>query len=258
MEKNSEIDRSGESVLPTSQEAALRRSLLKAGFGVGGVLMARQAKSTFETPYQCTLSGQLSGNASRNDGTTPNCRVGLAPSSWRECSRFATSWPVSAPKIAKKDGSKWKVYTDASAPAFAEIKDTTKWRVSGNVTVSGSSIACTLGATLSSTLGTTVGLKGIPGLGGSSTREVTLWELVAYGNDASAFASPIGPFARHIAAAVLNAKTYPSTYPVTLSQLKAIWDAITGGGTSTSGQYQLMGTGLNFSDIQDYLNTTWS
>jgi hypothetical protein len=257
MEKNSEIDRSGESVLPTSQEAALRRSLLKAGFGVGGVLMARQAKSTFETPYQCTLSGQLSGNASRNDGTTPNCKVGRSPGFWRQCGRFS-DWPVLAPKICKKEGGKWKVYTDTNPPAFPDVKDTSKWKVSGNASVNGSSVACSLGTTLSSALGTTVGLKGITGLAGNGTREVTLWELVTYGHDAGAFASPIGQFARHIAAAVLNAKAYPSTYPVTLAQLKAIWDAITGGGTSTGGEYQLMGTGLNFSDIQDYLNTTWS
>lgn len=257
MENNSEIDRARETSLPTPQETALRRSLLKAGFGVGGVLMARQAKSTFDTPYQCTLSGQMSGNVSRNDGTTPNCRIGLSPGFWQQCSRFTTDWVVTPPKICKKVNGNWRVYTSTTPPAFPEIKDTSKWKVSDTVSVSGSTVACTLGATLSSVLGTTVGLTGIPDLGGSTTRQVSLWELVAYGNNSSAFPQPIGQFARHIAAAVLNAKAYPTTYPITMSQLRAIWDAITGGGTSTSGQYQLMGTGLDAGQIQDYLNTTW-
>ncbi len=257
MENNSEIDRTREASLPTPQETALRRSLLKAGFGVGGVLMARQAKSTFETPYQCTLSGQMSGNVSRNDGTTPNCKIGLSPGFWQQPSRFTTDWAVTAPKIVQKVDRSWKVYTSTNPPPFPEVKDTTKWRVSGTVTVSGSSVSCTLGATLSAVLGTAVGLTGIPGLGGSATRQVSLWELVAYGNNSAAFPQPIGNFARHIAAAVLNAKAYPATYPITILQLRAIWDAITGGGTSTGGEYELMGTGLDFGEIQDYLNTTW-
>lgn len=257
MENKSEIDRTRDASLPTPQETALRRSLLKAGFAVGGVLMARQAKSTFETPYQCTLSGQMSGNVSRNDGTTPNCKIGLSPGFWQQCSRFTSEWPVPAPKICQKVGSRWSIYTSTNPPPFPEIKDTSKWKVSGTVTVNGSTVACSLGTTLSSALGTTVGLTGIPGLGGNGTRQASLWELVAYGNNAAAFPQPIGQFARHIAAAVLNAKAYPTTYPITLPQLRAIWDAITGGGTSTSGQYQLMGTGLDAGQIQDYLTTTW-
>lgn len=264
MENNSEIDRTREASLPTPQETALRRSLLKAGFGVGGVLMARQAKSTFETPYQCTLSGQMSGNVSRNDGTTPNCKIGLSPGFWQQPSRFTTDWAVTAPKICKKvtpkyGNSYWIIYDGASPPDFPAIRLTSAWKVSGTVSVSGSTVECSLGSTLSSVLGTTVGLKGIAQLGGTGTREVSIWELVAYGNNSEAFPQqPIGNFARHIAAAVLNAKAYPATYPITILQLRAIWDAITGGGTSAAGEYDLMGTGLDFGEIQDYLNTTWN
>ena len=258
MENNSEIDRTREASLPTPQETALRRSLLKAGFGVGGVLMARQAKSTFETPYQCTLSGQMSGNVSRNDGTTPNCKIGLSPGYWQQCSRFTTDWKVTAPKICKKVNGSWRVYTRTNPPKFSEITNTELFKVSGTVMVSGSPVECTLGATLASVLGTAVGLTGIPGLADGSSRQVSLWELVAYGEDQTAFPQQIGQFARHIAAGVLNAKAYPGTYPITIPQLRAIWDAITGGGTSTSGEYELMGTGLDFGEIQDYLNTTWN
>lgn len=257
MEKDTDSNCTNDTGLPASQESALRRSLLKAGFGVGGVLMARQAKSTFDTPYQCTLSGQLSGNVSRNDGTTPNCKIGLSPGYWQQCSRFS-SWPVSAPKICKKVNGAWTIYTGTNPPPFSEVKDTSKWRVSGTVKVNGVSVLCSLGATLSSTLGTTVGVKGISGLGGVTQREASLWELAAYGENAAAFPNPIGNFARHFAAAVLNSKAYPSTYPVAMTQLRAIWVAITGGTTSASGQYSLMGTQLDYGDIQDYLNTTWS
>lgn len=256
MENTPENDRAVESRLPESQERALRRSLLKVGVGMGTVVMARQAKSTMGVPYHCTMSGQISGNVSTHNGSE-SCQIGLSPGYWQQPKRFG-NWPagLTSPAIYQKVNGSWVLYTDANVPSLADIKDTSKFKVV-SFSSGGTSYSGRLGTTLKDALGTTVGIKGITGLA-ASNRAVSLWELLAYGEDADAFLQPIGQFARHIAAAVLNAKTY-ANYPVSITQLRAMWDAVTGGGTSTTGTYSPM-SGVNWtaSQINSYLDGTWA
>jgi hypothetical protein len=79
---------------PETQEPSLvdasRRRLTKAGLAapaVMGLLASRQVLGA--APYQCTLSGFISGNTSPNGpATTASCRTGNTRSDWLS----ATSW----------------------------------------------------------------------------------------------------------------------------------------------------------------------
>ncbi len=59
-----------------------RRSFTKIG-AITPVIMTLASKSALgQTPYQCTVSGQMSGNHSSHNWTT-QCNVGFSPGAWK-------------------------------------------------------------------------------------------------------------------------------------------------------------------------------
>jgi hypothetical protein len=237
------------------QSARLRRSLLKAGLGASTVLMAKQSHSTITgKTYSCTISGHRSGNQSHPDfDKDKDCRVGLAPSKWCKFSEYP--WPsgCNTPVIKKKNtyNNNYVSHSCGYKPSKTEFSQAkycihpTRSSSSSNGTSS-----CHPGSLFQDVLGTTQGTSGIScltELGGSTTRKPSLFEILAYPESYSEFVACI-------AAAMLNAKKYPTTYPCSEKQVRDIWVAI-----RTSGTYQAVpGKDWSESEIIEYLKLTWT
>lgn len=233
----------------------LRRSLLKAGLGASTVLMAKQSHSTITgKTYSCTISGHRSGNQSHPDfDSTPSCATGLAPSKW--CKYSENTWPsgCTTPIIKKKNSSNnsYASHSCGYRPSKSEFSQATYCiHPTKNNPRSNGTSSCKPGVSFEEVLGTNQGTSGISGLtelGGDPGRKPSLFEVLSYPEN-------YGEFIGAIAAAMLNAKKYPSTYPCSEKQVRDIWVAI-----RTSGTYQAVpGKDWNEAEITAYLKTTWS
>lgn len=235
------------------QSAKLRRSLLKAGLGASTVLMAKQSHSTITgKTYSCTISGHRSGNQSHPDfDKDKDCRVGLAPAKW--CSYSSYAWPggCTSPVIKKRrssTSSRYDPYSCGIVPTKNQFQSHSFCinKRSGYADTND----CNPGMLFESLIGTAQGMSGIScltELGGSSSRKPSLFEILAYPDSYSEFVACI-------AAAMLNAKKYPTTYPCSEKQVRDIWVAI-----RTSGTYQAVpGKDWSESEIIEYLKLTWT
>lgn len=228
-------------------DSAIRRSLLKVGITAGSVLASRQALSSTAAPYLCTPSGQQSGNLSQGRDAKPDCGgTGNSPGCLRQhASAQLQKWVaagLAAPSIKKKTSKGWVLLNAPGLIQIPDLQDPQQYKVK---TTDGQSL---LGSTLQGALGLSVGIDSIL----IPNTPASMWELLSYGHT-NAFSAPFAKFARHISAALINAKFYGPSYPVTVDQVKAMWSGITAGGTWSPG----FGPAWNEDAIMDYLDSTW-
>ncbi|WP_018411890.1 hypothetical protein [Methyloversatilis thermotolerans] len=238
-------------------EQKLRRALLKAGMGVSAVLASQQAHSTLSKGYSCTISGKSSGNTSHRDYGSTGCQVGHPPSKWCEYTTYP--WPSSckSPIIKKASGTKggYKTYSSSAhncgyRPSKSEFNGGT-YCIHPTGRSNDGTADCRSGATFEEVIGTSQGcynLVGLTELKGTTGRKASAWEVMNYPDS-------YGTFAQCIAAAMLNAKKYPNTYPCPESQIRDIWVSI-----QTSGGYTPVPGGPSWGALEviEYFNSTWA
>lgn len=85
---------------PTAgQPDALRRKIAKAGLAAPVVLATLASKPVLgAAPYNCTISGQMSGNTSSH-GTPGTCAIGYSPGYWKNHTNPG-DWPTILPNAA--------------------------------------------------------------------------------------------------------------------------------------------------------------
>ncbi len=233
------------------QAEALRRNLLKAGIGVSAVLISRQSHSTIgRQKYSCTVSGHNSGNQSHPDHDgKESCKVGHHPSKW--CKFGDYTWPSScqSPKIKARrtNGSGYRDHHCGDIPSKSKFSSKEHCISDKSKAVTG----CRPGMTFKQAMEhSSADIPCVPDLyPGEVGRVASIWECLAYPESL-----PNGYFARCIAAAFLNARNWPDTYPCTEAQVKSMWVSIV-----TRGSYSAVpGMDWDESQVISFLETTWS
>lgn len=240
----------GEAPVTGKQAEALRRNLLKAGIGVGAVLVSRQSHSTIgRQKYSCTVSGHNSGNQSHpdHDGTQA-CKVGHHPSKW--CKYDDYTWPSScqSPKIKRKSGKNYSDHPCGNVPGKSNFSSKEYCISNGSKAATS---GCRPGMSFKDAMGhSSANISCVPDLyPGEVGRVASVWECLTYPE-----ALDHGYFARCIAAAFLNARNWPDTYPCTEAQVKSMWVSIV-----TRGSYSAVpGMDWDESQVISFLETTWS
>ena len=222
---NTPIETQSETTLPQVDEK--RRRLAKGGLAapiVLGTLLSRPVLGA--APYNCTTSGQMSGNVSSH-GTEVDCNtLGRSPGYWRQPQK---DWPVytygsgmiadnfKPIAIPTSDGSKQStegtLFTTAGfAQGFQIAAETTTMTVKKR------------GKTQTVTE-TDYKVASYPdvSLGGNAT---LLQIVAAEGND-----NKLVSLGRAAVASLLNAYHYAPNYPLTPGEVVAMFNAVYAGGT---------------------------
>jgi hypothetical protein len=192
-----------------------RRRFTRAGVTGSVVLGALASKPVLgAAPYQCTVSGQVSGNLSHT--TSDSCRIGYKPSYWST----ATSWPIP--------------FTKGKLPSFqCAFNPATDRGTNFNGYTAGA-------ATLKNAF---YNLENDPPGGGNKSCDVvtttTLNPATMLQVLSTTTANDYGDFhlGRVVVASLLNAAQFPTTYPISAQRIIAMFNA-----TFPSGSYPVNGT----------------
>jgi hypothetical protein len=177
-----------------------RRRLAKAGLASPVVLGSLMSKPVLgaDPLYHCTPSGQQSGNLSRT--TIGSCKIGISPAAWA----IDSAWPSPVTKG-----------TDPASNGNSGCSFNGQ-TVRGTAFDGFSGLAATFGLSAD---GCTVVTSGY------STSATMLQVLKA-----TATTAPFG-LGRETIAAILNALRYGSGFPVTVSRVIEMFNAVRSGGT---------------------------
>jgi hypothetical protein len=194
---------------------ATRRRLTQAGLAGPVVLATLASKNVLaSTPYNCTISGQLSGNVSSH-GTPVNCNtLGLSPGYWRQ-PQHSGDWTPYIQGSGMVDGS----FKPIKCPTLNGSKQSTEgtlFTTAGFANV----FKC-----VSSSSGVTILVYGDPGFPASGN--ATLEQVVSYGGNAGGLVS----LGRAAVGSLLNALRFAPNYPLTPNEVVQMFNAVCMGGT---------------------------
>jgi hypothetical protein len=182
-----------------------RRRITTGGFlapVIAGSLLSRPVLG--QAPYNCTISGQISGNTSSH-GAPVNCRIGVSPGYWRQAQH---EWPSD---YVFGSG----MITGNFKPAAIPTSDGSKQSSEG---------------TLFTTPGFANVFKIVPKNGGGyriSTSSLgvgnaTLLQIACYGGNDGGLVS----LGRAAVASLLNAIHFAPNYPITAAQVVEMFNAV--------------------------------
>lgn len=170
-----------------------RRHFTKTGLGVGAVIATLASQPVLgAVPYNCTISGNTSGNVSSH-GQPMSCAIGFSANEWKNTKTHTWPSPFKTEQLFKNAGGVSGSLSDVQAP--------------------------TTGKTLLQVLKSNQG----------NTDEL----------------------AREVVAAMLNAQFFAPNFPLSVSQVKNIWNEV-----ATTGRYTVKpGVVWNSEDVKDYLES---
>lgn len=210
-----------------SEIAASRRKLITGGAAAVVALSSRSALATYGTCQ--SPSDKLSGNVSPGHNKGKTCTLGRSPGYWKQPLKFST-WPIDPPTLETRGTSSW--VTDTSAgPTIDAFSYTTLTSGKERVKPVPSYSSPDFGTSFVSFFVVDPGFKRVvpnPVASGATAapnqaRPISMWEIMAYPVEVDN-GTGLGQLARHCIAAYLSALS-SSTYPVTTTQIKAMWDA---------------------------------
>lgn len=223
------MDKQGQQTTQPPINAA-RRRLTQAGLAAPVVLATLASKNALATaPYNCTISGQLSGNTSTH-GNTVNCNtLGHSPGYWRQ-TQHCDDWsyssyfqgsgmvdgnfkPIKCPTLdGSKQSSEGTLFTTAGFAKVFKCTDTTATVTHGHTTSTSTvvEIAC-------------YGDANFP----SGPGDATLLQVVCNGGNDAGLAS----LGRAAVASLLNAYRFAPNYPLTPNDVVQMFNAVCKGGT---------------------------
>jgi hypothetical protein len=207
-----------------------RRRLTRGGLAapiVLGTLLSRPVLGA--APYNCTISGQLSGNTSSHGDPVECGTLGRSPGYWRQDQK---DWPMyiygsgmidgsfKPIAIPTLDGSKQSTEgTLFTAPGFANAFEVKEETLATTVTTGHGKNKKTTTVTE-----TAYKIASYPDVSGGNA---TLLQMVAAeGND-----NKLVSLARAAVASLLNAYQFAPDYPLTPDQVVAMFNAVYKGGT---------------------------
>lgn len=203
--------------LASSRVTASRRQFAKAGAAVPVVLGSLLSKPALATQaYNCTISGQMSGNASPRPGKVDCKTIGKSPGYWKN----ASTWPAGTLKGQQPDGT----------CSFGGNKGT----VFGGF-ASGGQVLMDSFRYKSESSGCNVYGYRDPSFGTCSSKATLLQVLNTPGglNDTMIYA-----LGRSLAATILNALSVGTDYPITVAQAIKMFNAV----CPLGGKYQVNGS----------------
>lgn len=217
-----------------------RRRLAKGGLAapiVLGTLLSRPVLGA--APYNCTISGQISGNVSSH-GTPVDCgTLGRSPGYWRQPQKDWPNFvygsgmidgsfkPIAIPTLdGSKESTEGTLFTSAGfSNAFKCIEKTSSTTVT---TGHGKNKKTT---TMTETVHQIIS-EGDPDFS-LAPGNATLLQVVAYGGNDNKMAS----LGRAAVASLLNAYEFAPDYPLTPQAVVAMFNAV-----CTGGEYQINST----------------
>lgn len=213
-----------EPLRPSGRVSASRRQFAKAGAAapvVLGTLLSKPALAT--QPYNCTISGQMSGNTSPRPGKVDCKTIGKSPGYWKNTS----SWPVGTVK--------------GNLPTASCSFGGNKGTVFGGFTSGGATLADAFRYRSESSACTVYGYRD-PVFGSCSSKATMLQVLNTPGglNDTMIYA-----LGRSLVATILNALSIGPDYPISVSQAIKMFNAVCASG----GLYQVNST-VSWTDAQ--------
>jgi hypothetical protein len=198
-----------------SRVSASRRQFAKAGAATPVVLGSLLSKPALATqPYNCTVSGQMSGNASPRPGKVDCKTIGKSPGYWKN----ATSWPAGALKGVMP-------YANCS---FA---NNDKGTVFGGFSVGGQTLVDAFRCKNTSSVCTVYGYR--DSVFATCSYKATLLQVLNTPgglNDTMIYA-----LGRALVATILNALSVGSDYPISVGQAIKMFNAVCPAG----GKYQV-------------------
>jgi hypothetical protein len=187
---------------------ASRRRLARAGIAVPVILgtLASRPVLGADPAYDCTVSGQLSGNVSPRPGTGTVCSsIGSSKSFWLA----SNAWPSSIIKGTLPNGSCNFVGSGGSPGTYFNAFS------SGTNTLANAFFAASSGSPPSCSVVTNV-----------TTQKATMYQVLA-----STQSGPLFDLGRATVVSLLNAASVGSSYPVTAATIVAMFNATYLGGT---------------------------
>lgn len=198
---------------PTPVDAS-RRRFAKAGAATPVVLGSLLSKPALATqPYNCTISGQMSGNTSTRPGAV-NCKaIGKSPGYWKN----ATTWPAGTLK--------------GNSPTASCSFSGNKGTVFGGFTSGGQTLIDAFRFKAEASACNTYGLRD-SAFGSCTSKSTLLQVLNAPGglNDTMIYA-----LGRSTVATILNALNIGPDYPITVAQAIKMFNAV----APLGGKYQV-------------------
>lgn len=167
-----------------------RRRFTKTGLGAGAVIATLASQPVLgAVPYNCTISGHVSGNVSSH-GQPTSCAIGYSHGYWKNTEQHTWPLPFQPGQLFKDAGG-----------------------VSGSL----SDVQATTGKTLLDVLD----------LGGGGTSAL----------------------AREVVCALLNAQAFAPNFPLSVAQVKSIWNEV-----AATGVYTVKpGVVWTIEDVKNYL-----
>jgi hypothetical protein len=213
----------GSSELPESPAAAgrmnaSRRRFAKAGVASPVVLGSLLSKPALATqPYNCTISGQMSGNTSPRPGAVDCKTLGKSPGYWKN-----NGWPTGAFKGSLADGN-----------CGFGTNNVNRGTLFGGLTVGGQTLIDAFRFKSESSLCNVYGMRD-PGYAGCTGTATLLQVLYTPGglNDTMIYA-----LGRSTVATILNALNSVD-YPLTVAQTIKMFNAV----APLGGRYQVNAT----------------
>jgi hypothetical protein len=202
--------------LPAARRvSASRRQFAKAGAATPVVLGSLLSKPALATqPYNCTVSGKISGNTSPRPGKVDCKTIGKSPGYWKN----ATSWPAGALKGVMPYGN-------------CTFANNNKGTVFGGFSGGGQTLADAFRCKNSASNCIVYGYRD-PVFATCSSKATLLQVLNTPGglNDTMIYA-----LGRSLVATILNALNVGSDYPITVAQAIKMFNAVCPAG----GKYQV-------------------
>lgn len=169
-----------------------RRRLVSGVASGAGVLLSVQAKTALGSTVCQSPSAAISGNTSPRPGGPTSCTGGRSPGFWKVPQHF----------------NSWRGVTPATFKPSADIQPC----ASGLEGVKLSDIV------LQGSTPSELGLSPIP----SAVGIYGVWAILAFPKNFGTLGQPM----RHLLSAYLNAKLWPSDYPISLDEVKRMWTAV--------------------------------
>ena len=206
---------------------ATRRRLTQAGLAAPVVLATLASKNALASaPYNCTISGQLSGNTSTHGDTVDCSTLGLSPGYWRT-PQHVGDWSYSSYIQGGIAERTWHnsgcVINFQYKPIASPTLDGSKQSTEGTLfTTAGFANVFRCVSTSSGTSILAWGDPGFPPVGNATLEQV----VACGGNDAGLIS-----LGRSAVATLLNAFKFAPNYPLAPNDVVDMFNAVCMGGT---------------------------
>jgi hypothetical protein len=182
-----------------------------------------------QAPYNCTCSGQLSGNVSSPGVTADQCKTGKTPDQWRDlCTQGKTGWGASYFNKVSAGGSTFAdafhcvTQTATTSTTTDEVVPCSKPKGKGR----DKDAICTKPVTTTTTV--TLGTEVVDATSSSLSGTVQVATVLQVLESGASGRVPLG---RAALASFLNATELAPSYPLTPKQVIDMFNAVYAGGS---------------------------